>query len=155
LLVNDTVFAPGLDSAIEAAADSLRLYQTAHGASDNPDWKLFVERMALRRETLVHRLRLLAQRETGWQDPDELAGWRSRLGELSISVRGLISDPVKSSLRTIEIAETRLVDSLGAIGIATADPDELVEIVRGVTEERDVLRGLAHGADWRRSWSAP
>lgn len=141
--------APGLDTAVEAAADCVRLYQAALDAigDQHPPWQDFMERMLLRRETLLHRLRFIGENRIEAREAEDLSGWRSWLGEIGLSLKKLLDDPVRSALTTIEQAETRLVESLGAIGVVTADPDELIEIVHGVTEERDAVRFLLDGLD--------
>lgn len=141
--------APGLDAAVEAAADCVRLYQTALDVvgDQHQQWRDFMERMLLRRETLLHRLRFIGETRIELRDAEDLSGWRSWFGEISLSLKGLISDPMVTALETIERAETRLVDALGAIGVAAADPEELIEIVRGVTAERDAVRFLLDRLD--------
>lgn len=134
---------PGLDAAIEAAADCVRLYQAAIESVDDRQWKAFLERMLLHRQTLLHRLRFIGgSTVVEQQDADDLAGWRSWLGGINLSLKGLINDPIKTALATIEPADARLVETLGAIGVVTADPDEMIEIVNGVTAEHEMLRSL-------------
>lgn len=140
--MNEPEPSPGLDTAIEAAADCIRLYEAALDVVDDQEWKGFFARMLLHRQTLLHRLRFIGDNKVEMQDADDLAGWRSWVGEISLSLKGLINDPIQTALATIEPAEARLVETLGAIGVVTANPDELIEIVNGVTAEHEVLRNL-------------
>ncbi len=145
--MNEPAPSPGLGAAVEAAADCVRLYQAALDVVGDEQWRSFIERMLLRRETLLHRLRFIGENKIEAREPENLASWRSWLGEIGLSLKGLISDPIRTSLATIEPAETRLVEALGAIGVATADPEELIEILEAVSAERDAIRFLLEGLD--------
>lgn len=142
--MNEPASSPGLETAIEAAADCVRLYRAALDVigDDHHHWRDFIAQMVLRRETLLHRLRYVGKEKIEPREINDLAGWRSWLGEIGLSLKGLVSDPVRSALAALEPAETRLVEALGAIGVITADPEEIIEIVEAVTAERDILCNL-------------
>jgi hypothetical protein len=136
---------PALESTIEACADCVNLYSKAADVVEEEAWRLFMRRMALRRETLLHRLRFVSDGPVEQHETEDFVTLRGRLGELTMSLKSLFGDQIRTTLTSLEQAETRLVDCLGAIGVASADPTELSEMFEAVTEERDALRNLLSG----------
>ncbi len=141
-----TTPSPQFDPAIEACAECARLYRAASATVGEEEWRQFCERMALRREILLERLGLLAHGQAEPRDAEELIGWRGKFNELTLSLKGLLSEAPGTVLATVEPAETRLVETLGAIAEeAAAVTDDVMEILEEVTAERDALRNLLSG----------
>lgn len=138
---------PALDAAIEACADCIRLYNAAAELVDDLSWRRFLRQMVLRRETLLHRLRFAGVQPVEQQDIDDLVTLRGKFGELILSVKGLFGDEIQAAMQTLEPAEARLVERLGEIGVAAADPGELAEMFEAVSEEHQALRTLLAGME--------
>lgn len=140
-----TISSPQVEAAIDACAACARLYQTAVETVGDEEWQRFFERMTLRREMLLERLRSLAGGKVEPKEAGDLVSWRSKFNELTFSLKGLLSDGPGNALATIEPAETRLIDALGAVSKSSTDTDDLMEMLEEVSAARDALRNLLSG----------